>query len=115
MSAAMSSPSSSPRDVGASDDDLTMGQGLTWVFVAFGLLWPRICIIGFWVFSDMLGDAYGGWLVPVLGFFVLPWTTGAYAMVWSFSSNEVTGLEWALVGLGLSLDLLTWAGTRRLR
>lgn len=36
-------------------------------------------------------------------------------MMWSISSNEVTGLEWAFVALGVILDVLASAGTRRLR
>lgn len=110
----MSTPPSS-QHLGRGDDDVTMGQGLTWVLAAFGLFWPRVVLIGFWIFSDLLARAYDGWVVPLLGFLVLPWTTGAYAMMWSISSDGVSGLEWAFVALGVLLDLLTWAGTRRLR
>lgn len=111
----MSSSSSSPRDFGRGSDDLSIGQGMVWVLVSFGLFWPRICILGFWIFSDLLADAYDSWIVPAIGFFVLPWTTGAYAMMWSIGSDGVHGAEWAFVALGVILDLLTWGGLRRLR
>ena len=107
--------SASPSDRMGANDDLSMGQGLLWVWVAFGLVWPRLCLLGFWIFSDLLGDAFDGWIVPALGFLLVPWTTGAYAMMWSISSDGVNGIEWAVVVLGVVLDLATWAGARRLR
>ena len=38
---------------------------------------------------------FDGWLVPVLGFFLLPWTTLAYIWRWD-SHHAVAGLEWFL-------------------
>jgi hypothetical protein len=40
------------------------------------------------LFSDLLSRAFDSWIVPLLGFFLLPWTTLAYAVMWS-SSNGV--------------------------
>ena len=57
-----------------------------------------------WLFSDLLSRAFEGSLVPLLGFFLLPWTTLAYAVMWS-SSNGVVGFEWFLVGLAFLFDL----------
>ena len=44
-----------------------------------------------------------------LGFFLLPWTTLAYAVMWS-SSDGVRGFEWFIVVLAFFLDLASWAG-----
>jgi hypothetical protein len=46
--------------------------------------------------------------VPLLGFFLLPWTTLAYAVMWS-SSDRVSGFEWFLVILAFVIDLGSYA------
>ena len=43
--------------------------------------------------------------MPLLGFFVLPWTTLAYAGMWSSGTNEVHGFEWFIVGLAFVIDI----------
>ena len=62
----------------------------------------------------MLGRAFEDWFVPLLGFFLLPWTTLAYALMWS-SSNGVVGFEWFIVILAFFFDLGSYAGGRRER
>jgi hypothetical protein len=52
--------------------------------------------------------------VPFLGFFLLPWTTLAYAAMWS-SSNRVNGFEWFIVILAFFIDLGSYAGRNRQR
>ena len=42
--------------------------------------------------------------MPLLGFFLLPWTTLAYAVMWS-SSDRVYGFEWFIVILAFAIDL----------
>ena len=44
----------------------------------------------------------------MIGFFLLPWTTLAYAVMWS-SSNHVTGFEWFIVILGFVFDVGSYA------
>jgi len=69
-----------------------------------------------WLFSDLLGRAFEGWLVPFLGFFLLPWTTLAYAVMWSGGSNGVAGFEWFIVAFAFLIDLGSHAqGGRRRR
>ncbi len=67
-----------------------------------------------WLFSDLLSRAFDGALVPLLGFFLLPWTTLAYAVMWS-SSNGVVGFEWFIVVLAFLFDLGSLAGGGRQR
>jgi hypothetical protein len=54
--------------------------------------------------------------VPFLGFFLLPWTTLAYAVMWS-SSESVHGFEWFIVVLAFLIDVgaFTGGGRRRRR
>ncbi|MGB7588044.1 MAG: hypothetical protein WBM00_04985, partial [Solirubrobacterales bacterium] len=54
------------------------------------------------------------WIVPLLGFFLLPWTTLAYAVMWS-SSDRVSGFEWFIVVLAFLVDLGAFFGGARRR
>jgi hypothetical protein len=82
-------------------------------FVAlFALISPRLALVFVWIFSDMLSRAYDSWIVPLLGFFLLPWTTLAYAVMWDTGSRGVTGFEWFLVVLAFLFDLGAYARGR---
>jgi hypothetical protein len=83
-------------------------------FVAlFALISPRLALFFIWLFSDWLGDAYEEWWLPLLGFFLLPWTTLAYAVFWVSGPNGVEGIEWFFVVLGFLFDVGSWGGSRR--
>ena len=53
--------------------------------------------------------------MPLLGFFLLPWTTLAYAVMWASSTNEVNGFEWFIVILAFLIDLGSYANRGRLQ
>ena len=94
--------------------DITFGRAMEWVWVLFAAIWGRVMIIGFWIFSDLLGDAYDSWVLPAVGFLIAPWATMGYAIAWGVSSSEVTGAEWLFVAGGLLIDVLTLVGARAL-
>jgi hypothetical protein len=79
------------------------------------LLSPRLALFALWLFSNILDRAYDGWLLPVLGFFLLPWTTLAYAVMWDTGTRTVDGFEWFIVVLAFLADLASYAGGRRYR
>jgi hypothetical protein len=84
--------------------------------VLFALISPRLALFALWLFTDLLSRAFESWFVPFLGFFLLPWTTLAYAAMWS-SSDRVSGFEWFIVILAFLIDLGSYAqsGRRRTR
>lgn len=85
-------------------------------FVALlALISPRLALFFIWLFSDMLSDAYDSWVLPLLGFFLLPWTTLAYAVMWAAGTNGVEGFEWFIVVLAFLVDLAGYGfmGNRR--
>jgi hypothetical protein len=71
----------------------------------FAIISPRLALVATWLFTDHLGDAFDSWVLPVLGFFLLPWTTLAYTWMWVTGSNGVTGFEWFLVILAFLVDI----------
>jgi hypothetical protein len=83
--------------------------------VLLALISPRLALFGIWIFSDMLSRAFDGWIVPVLGFFLLPWTTLAYTVMWSAGRNGVEGFEWFIVIVAFLFDLGSLAQGRRER
>ncbi len=84
--------------------------------ILFALISPRLALFMLWLFTNLLSRAFESWFVPLLGFFLLPWTTLAYAGMWS-SSNNVSGFEWFIVILAFLVDLGSYAqsGRRRAR
>jgi hypothetical protein len=77
------------------------------------LISPRLALFFVFLFSDLLSDAFDSWVLPLLGFFLLPWTTLAYALLWSSGINDVRGFEWFFVILAFLVDLASYAGGRR--
>ncbi len=96
-----------------SDELVTHWYG--WFLFVSSLFWPRLCLLGFWIFGHFMDDAFDdSWVIQVVGFLVLPWTTMVYALMWALTSDGVFGWEWICVGLALLVDLVTWVLGRSL-
>ena len=78
----------------------------------FALISPRLALFFIAIFSDILSRAYDSWLLPLIGFFLLPWTTLAYAVMWDTGTRDVNGFEWFIVVLAFLGDLASYAGGR---
>ena len=84
--------------------------------ILLALLSPRLALVAVWLFSDILSRAFDSWLLPLIGFFILPWTTLAYAGMWDYGPGRtVEGFEWFLVIVAFVLDVGSLAGGRRAR
>lgn len=84
------------------------------VAALLALISPRLALFFIWLFGDLLSRAFEEWYVPLIGFFILPWTTLAYAVMWS-SKNQVAGFEWFIVIVAFAVDLGSLAGSGKLR
>jgi hypothetical protein len=69
------------------------------------LAMPRLVLILVWLTSDYLHRAYATVIWPVLGFFLLPTTTLAYAFAMNFGGHAWTPVGVAAVVVGFLLDL----------
>jgi hypothetical protein len=84
------------------------------VLALFALISPRLVLFLLWIFGDLLSRAFDSWIVPLLGFFLLPWTTLAYAAFWHWGSgHHVVGIEWFFVVLAFLADLGSYSNGRR--
>ena len=72
---------------------------------------PRFVMVVLWIFTNYLSRAYEGWILPLIGFFVLPTTTLAFAI----AENQVGGLRsWGiiLVVFAALMDVGIWGRGR---
>lgn len=82
----------------------------------FALISPRLALFVLWIFSSVLSRAFSSWVIPLLGFFLLPWTTLAYALAWDWSAgHHVSWFGWVIVAVFFFIDLSSYAGGRRAR
>jgi len=81
--------------------------------VLLALISPRLALVAIWLFSNVLGRAFDSVLLPLIGFFLLPWTTLAYAVMWDVGTHDVTGFEWFVVVLAFLGDVGAYGGTAR--
>jgi len=79
------------------------------------LIGPRVAILGVAIFSNLLTRAYDSWFLPFIGFFILPWTTLAYAIMWDIGTHRVYGIEWCFVALAFLADVGSYVGGQRAR
>ena len=86
-----------------------MFKKLVLIALVFAPISPRLALFALWLFSNVLDRAFDDWIVPLLGFFLLPWTTLAYAAMWA-SSDGVNGFEWFIVVLAFLIDVGAFAG-----
>jgi hypothetical protein len=70
---------------------------------------PRTAIFFWWLVSPERWErAYDSFLVPFIGFLLLPWTTLMYVVV---APAGVKGLDVVLIGLAVLVDLVSIGGS----
>ncbi len=80
------------------------------LLVLIGMFFPRIALFFVWI-SGYGSSAFQSITVPLLGFFLMPYTTLGYAI----AANEYGGAQGvglALVILGVIFDAGGWGGAR---
>ena len=84
---------------------------------------PRLALFVWW-FADparisatfnawsvsIAGSSIAGWIWPVLGFLIVPWTTLAYVFV---APSGISTLDWVILGVALLVDLGAHGGGGR--
>jgi hypothetical protein len=84
------------------------------LFFILILAFPRAVLVLMFLFSNYLGRAYHGLLIPVLGFFFLPLTTIVYA--WLMNSHRgIDGINLIFLIAAVVIDLGGLGGGERYR
>jgi hypothetical protein len=84
------------------------------LLIMIGLFVPRLTLFFLWLLSSYLSRAFETHLWPLLGFFVLPYTTLAYAIAIN-EGGALKGIWLALFVLGILLDFGVLGGTAHSR
>jgi hypothetical protein len=78
------------------------------LFAIFAAFTPRIALGLIWIFTNLVDRAFSGFLLPLLGLLVLPYTTLFYVLAY----NPIGGVSfwgWVFVVLGFFFDLGHWS------
>jgi len=65
---------------------------------------PRVALILVWIFTDLVDRAFDTFLIPLIGLFILPYTTLFYVLAWS-PVGGVSGWGWVFVTFGFIFDV----------
>jgi hypothetical protein len=74
-----------------------------------GVILPRLVLIGMWIFTPIINNAFNGPLLPALGLLFAPFTVMAYALMHGPSGMTVVG--WLVVGVAVIIDVGAITGT----
>lgn len=76
--------------------------------VVVGMFFPRIALFFVWL-SGYGGQAFTSMIVPLAGFFLMPYTTLGYAIAMN-EVGAIRGMGLALVIIGVLFDAGGWGG-----
>jgi hypothetical protein len=82
------------------------------VLALLAFLGPRLVIFLMWLFTNYLSRAFDGFLLPLLGFLFLPWTT----IAWAIAQNEfggTSGIGLLVIVIGFLADIGVLGGGAR--
>ena len=82
------------------------------VLALLAFVGPRVVIFLLLIFTNYLSRAFDGFLLPLLGFLLLPWTTIAFAI----AQNELggaNGIGLLVIALGFLADIGVLGGGAR--
>lgn len=74
-----------------------------------GSIVPRLTLLFVWLFTDLVDRAFDGWVAPLVGLLLLPFTTLAFVFMWA-PGRGVTGFGWVVVIIAFLFDLSSYGG-----
>ena len=74
-----------------------------------GSMVPRLTLLFVWLFTDLVDRAFDGWIAPLVGLLLLPFTTLAFVVMWA-PGRGVTGFGWFVVIAAFIIDISSYAG-----
>jgi hypothetical protein len=78
-------------------------------FAALALFGPRLGVLIWWLVDPARFElAFDSFLISLLGFIFLPWTTIFYLLVFP---GGIIGFDWIWLGIGVLFDLSSYASS----
>lgn len=77
-----------------------------WLLIAFAFA-PRVALIFMALLNDRISAAFGGILLPLVGFFLMPWSTLIYTLVYP---GGLSFFDIVLIVIAVGADLGIWGG-----
>jgi hypothetical protein len=84
------------------------------LLVLLAFVGPRLALFLLWLLTTYLSRAFDAFLLPFLGFLLLPWTT----IAWAIAQNELggaNGIGLLVIALGFLADIGVFGGGARSR
>lgn len=83
------------------------------LLIALIALGPRIGMGALWLFTDLVDRTFNGWVIPLVGIVLVPWTTFLYML--GFILGGDTAVPWGIMGaiIGVFVDVMTYAGSAK--
>ena len=79
------------------------------VFTILLFFGPRLGILVWWLLNPRyVGGAFTSWILGILGWIFLPWTTLMYIIIYP---GGVVGFDWVWLGLALLADIASYGGS----
>ena len=72
---------------------------------------PRLGVVALWLLTDWVERAFsGGWILPLAGLILLPWTTALYVLGYVLGDGAA---PWGILGaiIGIFMDIALHAGS----
>ena len=78
------------------------------VFTILLFFGPRLGILIWWLLNPRyVGFAFPNWILGILGWLFLPWTTLMYILIYP---GGVVGFDWVWIGLAVVADIASYGG-----
>ena len=82
--------------------------GMCCLLIILLFLGPRAAIVVWWLAAPVLWSAtFPSFLVPFIGFLLLPWTTLVYVLV---APGGLVDFDYLWLGLAVIIDLASYSG-----
>ncbi|MDP7028818.1 MAG: hypothetical protein QF733_01195 [Phycisphaerales bacterium] len=79
--------------------------------IALALLFPRVALAATWILDPpFILTPYNGWLLPVIGFLLLPMTTLAYAWAVTFEGGAGSLSGIIVIAAAVLYDFASYGG-----
>ncbi len=83
------------------------------LLVGCAAFFPRTVMVFIWLLTDWFGQSFDTWVWPLIGFFIMPYSTLAYMAAMLNNEKQLNGLWLVLFIFAVLVDTGTWGSAKR--